>query len=1242
MSLTLKRNMLKNISEVVRRFVYCFVTCRQGKSPWVKWFEQVSLGLLLAFSSTSFATDISGPITTSARWTVANSPYVVTADVEVTNSAIITIDAGVVVYMKPGTSIYVRNGAVKATGTAQDPIRVLSEKQQLQLPAFPGDWKHWVFESASNISILEHVHFEYGSGIKVIAAAPIFNFVSIRYQQGPAIAVDLHSSLSGVGNSAADNAINAVVVPAGDVLGTIRWGLRGIPYLIQSGSVSVGQSPAILRVEPNQVEQGETVTLKVIGTRLDGVAQVAVDKSGLAVTPFSGGNSSQSYVQLKADPSAALGNVLLDMLVDAGQVRLADAFSVTAPKPALDALSPTKVITGSGVTELSITGRKFTSDAEVTVNAAVIPTTFISVTQLSATLPNQAVASNLIVQIRRPNAQRPGEYLLSNTMPLEVEKAVPPTVTIEPNPLALPPDNKTRDIVIRLSKVDSVDHIINLSVSDAAKLSVAPTSITIPAGQTTTKVAVTPKVSGTAILTLDSATLNRVQFPVFITTDYRGASTAFAQPVGVVIPSSSSAELVPSTLHHNVGVSVGGVLTAVSPSAWLAGDNPIVKISGHAIPANAQLTIVPADNIAIAAVTVNAEQTELSAQLNISATAQLGYRKLIVRDQAGKEIVFADPKLAVAQIFAGQPLVESVSPNYLRRGMTTSVTIRGRHLHQGYLRIAPEAGVRIDATPTISGDGTMLIAQVEVLADAVSGARLIQVVTPAGTSSAELSAANTLTIASQVGLQYSPIASSLVGVKVGEVVTEPETAPIQPLSSPVGVVVGASIKEVSPNIAVIGTDTTITVRGSGLNTVDAITIKPATAISFVGDKTVNAEGTELSFVVRVEGNAALGYRQLTLSSAGKPIPAARIADQSILISAPIPVLNSVSPQIVLTGQSSIAMTVRGRNLDNVESIRLEPAQGATVSGPYLSSPNGDQVTFYLSLAANAVSGERAVIVKTVAGESIADLHAGNMLRVASQVGATYAGISSAQIGVLNGPVIEPTPVLSNIHSVGVGVVVGSVDPAPEQMELPAISPLVGLVVGSAVSAQQPDGWLQGSAGTLTVSGKELSATTQIKILPVDGVLLGDVTVAGDAESLTVPITVAPNATPGKRRVVLTDTNNKPVPFISVEQQVMGIGVMPVLNSVAPINLQQGKGVTLQIRGSNLQWVSQLIVEGAPGISVATDMQWSQDGLGELLTVSITADSNAALGSRVIRLVVPGGITSGEAVPANTINVITPQ
>jgi RHS repeat-associated protein len=77
----------------------------------------------------SMLLNVSGDITTSTTWTLANSPYVVSGTINIQSPAVLTIQPGVVVKFDAGASLLAKAGAtLTANGTALAPITFTSLK----------------------------------------------------------------------------------------------------------------------------------------------------------------------------------------------------------------------------------------------------------------------------------------------------------------------------------------------------------------------------------------------------------------------------------------------------------------------------------------------------------------------------------------------------------------------------------------------------------------------------------------------------------------------------------------------------------------------------------------------------------------------------------------------------------------------------------------------------------------------------------------------------------------------------------------------------------------------------------------------------------------------------------------------------------------------------------------------------------------------------------------------------------
>jgi hypothetical protein len=124
------------------------------------------------------------------------------------------------------------------------------------------------------------------------------------------------------------------------------------------------------------------------------------------------------------------------------------------------------------------------------------------------------------------------------------------------------------------------------------------------------------------------------------------------------------------------------------------------------------------------------------------------------------------------------------------------------------------------------------------------------------------------------------------------------------------------------------------------------------------------------------------------------------------------------------------------------------------------------------------------------------------------------------------------------------------------------------------------------------------------------------------------------------------TTTVAVPSVVPPGMLFSVGALPgSVDSMSPIVLEQGKTYTLTVRGTGLRDVYEIFAEPAAGLSIGGGLgtpQWSTDTLGEKLTVPMAIAPNAAIGSRVVRLRVPGGATDAQATPNNTITIVAPQ
>lgn len=127
-------------------------------------------------------TVVGGPILADTTWTAANSPYLVTSNIDVTQGVTLTIEPGVTVKFDVQKKLQV-NGTLIAQGTDEAPIRFTSAQANPQ----PGDWDNIEFTGTSTPSDIGP-NGEYQGG-------SLLQYCVLEYGGSGNVALELHGIL---------------------------------------------------------------------------------------------------------------------------------------------------------------------------------------------------------------------------------------------------------------------------------------------------------------------------------------------------------------------------------------------------------------------------------------------------------------------------------------------------------------------------------------------------------------------------------------------------------------------------------------------------------------------------------------------------------------------------------------------------------------------------------------------------------------------------------------------------------------------------------------------------------------------------------------------------------------------------------------------------------------------------------------------------------------------------------------
>ncbi|TFG00054.1 MAG: right-handed parallel beta-helix repeat-containing protein, partial [Promethearchaeota archaeon] len=158
-------------------FTFGFITLNHNSNPSSEKNHEIKISYTL----------ISQNIASDTTWDKANSPYIVSANIDINENVKLTINPGVEILFNGLYSINIK-GALNATGTSENPIIFSSN---LTNPS-SSDWGHLNFENSDNQdSILKYCEISYSDqGIRLIDDFPLISDC-VFYNNTNAVYVDI-------------------------------------------------------------------------------------------------------------------------------------------------------------------------------------------------------------------------------------------------------------------------------------------------------------------------------------------------------------------------------------------------------------------------------------------------------------------------------------------------------------------------------------------------------------------------------------------------------------------------------------------------------------------------------------------------------------------------------------------------------------------------------------------------------------------------------------------------------------------------------------------------------------------------------------------------------------------------------------------------------------------------------------------------------------------------------------------
>ncbi len=202
--------------------------------------------------------------------------------------------------------------------------------------------------------------------------------------------------------------------------------------------------PAVTAVNPLSTLAGSgDASLDLTGTGF--VSSSVVNWNGMPLTTtFVSGTEVKATLPMADQAIASASQITVANPAPAGGSSPQVAFDVNNPVPTITGLTPTTATAGAAATTLTITGTNFVTTSVILWNGTALTSTFVSATEMQASLPSTDLATGVTSQITAANPAPGGGT--SASLAFTVNNPVPAIKAISPASITAGAGATTLDI----------------------------------------------------------------------------------------------------------------------------------------------------------------------------------------------------------------------------------------------------------------------------------------------------------------------------------------------------------------------------------------------------------------------------------------------------------------------------------------------------------------------------------------------------------------------------------------------------------------------------------------------------------------------------------------------------------------------------------------------------------------------------------------------------------------------------